>query len=45
MYTYEVCGGDYELDILIHKININEYQLVSVTQDSNDIYTVFYKIG
>ena len=39
----ERCDDISQLHVVIDEINRCHYQLISVTQDSNDIYTVFFR--
>lgn len=40
---FERCDDTEQLRQVMKEINRNRYHLVSVTQDSNDIYTVFFR--
>lgn len=40
---YERCSTLEEVALIMDTINRCQYQLVSVTQDSKDIYTVFFR--
>ena len=40
---FERCDDIRALRVVMDTINRCQYQLVSVTQDSNDIYTVFFR--
>lgn len=40
---FERCDDPAQLRRVMEAINLNRYHLVSVTQDSNDIYTVFFR--
>lgn len=40
---FERCDDPEQLRQVMKEINRNRYHLVSVTQDSNDIYTVFFR--
>jgi len=40
---YERCDDVQQLHVVMDEINRCQYQLISVTQDSNDIYTVFFR--
>ena len=40
---FERCDDIRQLHVVMDEINRCQYQLVSVTQDSNDIYTVFFR--
>lgn len=40
---YERCEGITQLQNVMEIINRNGYQLVSVTQDSRDVFTVFFR--
>lgn len=40
---FERCDDIQQLHFVVDEINRCQYQLVSVTQDSNDIYTVFFR--
>ena len=40
---FERCYDTQELRVVMDTINRCQYQLVSVTQDSEDIYTVFFR--
>lgn len=40
---YERCTDLQELRSIMETINRYQYDLVSVTQDSNDVYTVFFR--
>lgn len=43
VYDYERCADLQELRFVMQTINMGQYQLVSVTQDSEDIFTVFFR--
>lgn len=43
VYDYVRCDGISELEKAMHTINRHGYDLVSVTQDSKDIFTVFFR--
>lgn len=40
---FERCDDIQQLHFIMDEINRCQYQLISVTQDSNDIYTVFFR--
>ena len=40
---FERCENIDDLHRVMETINRNQYQLISVTQDSRDIYTVFFR--
>lgn len=40
---FERCDDIQQLHVVMDEINRCQYQLISVTQDSNDIYTVFFR--
>lgn len=40
---FEWCEDIEQLRRVMEEINRNQYQLVSVTQDSDDVYTVFFR--
>ena len=40
---YERCSNDNELKRIIAYINRHNYELISVTQDPEGIYTVFFR--
>ncbi len=40
---YERCDDIVQLRNVMDEINRCQYQLISVTQDSNDVYTVFFR--
>ena len=40
---FERCDDIHQLHFIMDEINRCQYQLISVTQDSNDIYTVFFR--
>lgn len=40
---YERCEDIGQLQTIMETINRNGYQLVSVTQDSKDVFTVFFR--
>lgn len=40
---FERCDDMQQLHMIMDEINRGQYQLVSVTQDSNDIFTVFFR--
>ena len=40
---FERCADVEELRATIEEINRSQYRLISVTQDSDDIYTVFFR--
>lgn len=40
---FERCEDIRALHVVMDEINRCQYQLISVTQDSNDIYTVFFR--
>ena len=40
---FERCDDVKQLHQVMDEINRCHYQLISVTQDSNDIYTVFFR--
>ena len=39
----KACENIDDLHRVMETINRNQYQLISVTQDSRDIYTVFFR--
>ena len=43
LVDYERCDDMTQLHNVVDEINRCSYQLISVTQDSNDIYTVFFR--
>ena len=43
VYDYERCDGERELQKVMDTINRHGYDLVSVTQDLNGVYTVFFR--
>ena len=43
LVDYERCDDMTQLRNVIDEINRGHYQLISVTQDSNDIFTVFFR--
>lgn len=43
IYDYEFCEGRQELARVMKHINHHGYDLVSVTQDPNGTYTVFFR--
>lgn len=43
LVDYERCDDMTQLHNVIDEINRGHYQLISVTQDGNDIYTVFFR--
>lgn len=43
LYDFEICADYEELKATISAINHCGYQLISVTQDSRDFYTVFFR--
>ena len=40
---FERCENMEELRMIMETINRNQYQLISVTQDTWDVYTVFFR--
>lgn len=40
---FQRCHDIQELRFVMDQINRNQYTLVSVTQDSEDVYTVFFR--
>ena len=40
---FEQCADLQQLETVMETINRNQYQLISVTQDSGDVYTVFFR--
>ena len=40
---FERCEDMQQLHMIMDEINRGQYQLVSVTQDSHDIFTVFFR--
>lgn len=40
---YETCETIEQLEVVMSTINRNQYQLVSVTQDSRDVFRVFFR--
>ena len=40
---YEICDSDAQLVTILDTINRCQYQLVSVTQNSKDVYRVFFR--
>lgn len=40
---FERCDDLRQLRFVMENINRNQYQLISVTQDSDDIFTVFFR--
>ena len=40
---FERCENLEDLRRVMEEINLNQYQLISVTQDTWDIYTVFFR--
>jgi hypothetical protein len=43
LVDFERCDDIGQLRNVMDEINRCHYQLISVTQDSNDIYTVFFR--
>ena len=43
LVDFERCDDIQQLHFVMDEINRCHYQLISVTQDSNDIYTVFFR--
>lgn len=43
LYDFEICADYDELKATLEEINHCGYQLVSVTQDHRDFYTVFFR--
>lgn len=43
IYDYERCADLQQLRFVMETINRGQYQLISVTQDSDDIFTVFFR--
>lgn len=40
---YEQCADLQQLRFVMENINRNQYHLISVTQDSEDVFTVFFR--
>lgn len=40
---FERCSDLRQLRFVMENVNRNQYQLISVTQDSEDIFTVFFR--
>ena len=40
---YERCSDLQQLRFVMETINRGQYQLISVTQDSEDVFTVFFR--
>ena len=40
---YEICDTDEQLLTVMDTINRNQYQLISVTQDSKNVFRVFFR--
>ena len=40
---YETCETMGQLETVMATINRNQYQLISVTQDSKDVFRVFFR--
>lgn len=40
---FERCADIQQLRFVMETINRGQYQLISVTQDSDDIFTVFFR--
>ena len=40
---FERCADLQQLCSVMENINRNQYQLISVTQDSEDVFTVFFR--
>lgn len=40
---FEQCADLQQLRFVMEIINRNQYQLISVTQDSEDVFTVFFR--
>lgn len=40
---YETCETIEQLETVMATINRNQYQLISVTQDSRDVFRVFFR--
>lgn len=40
---YEKCETDEQLQVIMDTINRCQYQLISVTQDSRDVFRVFFR--
>ena len=40
---FERCTDLQQLRFVMENINRNQYQLISVTQDSEDVFTVFFR--
>ena len=40
---YERCSDLQQLNFVMETINRGQYQLISVTQDSEDVFTVFFR--
>ena len=43
LVDFERCDDMAQLRNVMDEINRGHYQLISVTQDSNDIFTVFFR--
>lgn len=43
VHDYERCTDLQQLRFVMENINRSQYQLISVTQDSEDIFTVFFR--
>lgn len=40
---YETCETIEHLETVMETINRNQYQLISVTQDSHDVFRLFFR--
>lgn len=43
VYDYEKCANDAALQKVMNYINHHGYDVISVTQDSSNVYTVFFR--
>lgn len=43
IHDYERCADIQQLHFVMETINRGQYQLISVTQDSDDVFTVFFR--
>ena len=43
VYAFERCRSETELAVTMEYINYHGYDLISVTQDSKDVFTVFFR--
>ena len=43
VHDYERCSDLRQLRFVMENINRSQYQLISVTQDSEDVFTVFFR--